>query len=205
MKEEKVKPGNGLYRVNEIFYSLQGEGRWTGRASIFIRFAGCNLNCPFCDTDYSEGKVMLTSQIIKALAKWKCNYVILTGGEPTLQVDEDLVIALHEHGYMLSMETNGTRRIPGGIDWITCSPKQGFLSAKAARVVLHQVQELKVVFDGIHPVKDYGIMAFFYYIQPCDTGDPEKNKVIIQKAVEFIKKNPGWQLSLQTHKILDIK
>lgn len=205
MKEE-IKPRNGYYLINEIFYSLQGEGRFTGRASIFIRFAGCNLKCPFCDTDFLKGNVMSTKQIVDALDQWKhCNYVVLTGGEPTLQVDDELIETLHDNGYILSIETNGTRQLPDGIEWITCSPKEDFFSGKSARVVLHQVQELKVVFDGIHPVKDYGILAFFYYIQPCDTGDPVKNQEIIQKAIEFIKEHPGWQLSTQVHKLLGFK
>ena len=100
------------YRINDIFYSLQGEGRHTGRAAVFIRFSGCNLRCPFCDTDFDSSRLMTADEIIDAIAPWMhCGFVVLTGGEPSLQVDTELVDKLHEAGLFIAMETNGTHAI----------------------------------------------------------------------------------------------
>lgn len=192
------------YKVNEIFYSLQGEGRWTGRAAIFIRFSVCNLSCSFCDTDFAAFKEMTVDDILGEIARWsQCKFIVLTGGEPTLQADNALVGALHERGYYLSMETNGTHRVPEGIDWVTCSPKTAYISK--AKVTLKHASELKVVYDGGHEVSDFGIEATYYYVQPCDVGDEKRNKEILGHAIEFVKNNPSWRLSLQTHKLLGIR
>ena len=110
-------------RVNDIFYSLQGEGHNTGRAAIFIRFSGCNLKCPFCDTDFSRYDELTDDDIIERIKDFPSRFVVLTGGEPSLQVDTPLIDKLHAHGYEIAMETNGTHPVPAGIDWTTCSPK----------------------------------------------------------------------------------
>ena len=125
-----------MKRVNDIFYSLQGEGRNTGRAAIFIRFAGCNLKCPFCDTDFAQYEEMSDEDILNRIKSYPSHFVVLTGGEPSLQVDRQLVDLLHKHGYELAMETNGTHPIVDGIDWITCSPK--------GNTVIKRCNELKL-------------------------------------------------------------
>ena len=218
------------YRINEIFYSLQGEGRNTGRAAVFIRFSGCNLRCPFCDTDFSSYTEMSGDDILEAIRPWKhCGFVVLTGGEPSLQVDDALVDALHREGFYLAMETNGTHAVPEGIDWVTVSPKIGHVK-QAADVIVQRADELKVIWGPSPNPSLYGgeeipqvLKAWadkltaplhnregleegpLLYLQPCDTGDKERNREIIQQCVEYIKQHPEWRLSLQTHKLIDIR
>lgn len=219
-----------MYRINEIFYSLQGEGRNTGRAAVFIRFSGCNLRCSFCDTDFSSYTEMSGDDIIEAIRPWKhCGFVVLTGGEPSLQVDDALVDALHREGFCLAMETNGTHAVPEGIDWVTVSPKIGHVK-QAADVIVQRADELKVIWGPSPNPSLYGgeeipqvLKAWadkltaplhnregleegpLLYFQPCDTGDKERNREIIQQCVEYIKEHPEWRLSLQTHKLIDIR
>ena len=158
-----------MKRINEIFNSLQGEGHNTGRAAVFVRFAGCNLRCPFCDTDFATGREMSDSDIVEAVSAYDARFVVLTGGEPTLQADAALTARLHGAGFEIAMESNGTRPAPDGIDWLTISPKQQFLG-EAARPVVRRCNELKCLFDGRTPVTDFGIEADYYYLQPCDMG-----------------------------------
>lgn len=193
------------YHVNEIFYSLQGEGRWAGRPAVFVRFSGCNLRCPFCDTDFAAFVKMTADEILHevSLLTRDCKFVVFTGGEPTLQVDENLIALFHAQGYFLSMETNGTQPIPEGIDWLTCSPKGAFV--QQAIPVIKTASEVKVVFDGEHEVSDYGIQAECYSVQPCDVGDEAKNAEILKQTVNFSLTHPKWQLSLQQHKLLNIR
>ena len=198
------------YSINEIFYSLQGEGFHAGRAAIFIRFAGCNLRCPFCDTNFSRGENMTADYILA-----KCRgllpagnpalpLIVLTGGEPTLQVDAELVSALHNCGYKtIAMETNGSGKIPAGVDFVTVSPKVGFVPSYPVNAAANEV---KVVFDGNHDPDIWRtIFAEHYYLQPCDTGDPDRNREILADCIEYIKQHPVWRLSLQTQKITNIK
>lgn len=193
------------YKVNEIFYSLQGEGRWAGRAAIFVRFSGCNLKCPFCDTDFKDFEELSDTDILNKVQSigGECRFIVLTGGEPTLQVDDALIELLHRQGYYLSMETNGTHQVPQGIDWVTCSPKTLFV--KNGQLTIKKASEVKVVFDGKHEICDFGIAADFFYVQPCDVGDKERNAEILKQTVAFVKAHPKWQLSLQQHKILNIR
>ena len=195
------------YRVNEIFYSLQGEGRHTGRAALFVRFSGCNLRCPFCDTNFAAYREYSAQQLTEELRRigGACRFVVLTGGEPTLQVDDRLTAALKAEGYTIAMETNGTREIPRGVDWVTCSPKASFVDTLEAQPKVRHVNELKVVFDGEQAVDCHGIVADEYYMQPCDTGVEQRNRAIMAAAVDYILKHPEWQLSLQMHKMLNIK
>ena len=193
-----------MKRINDIFYSLQGEGRHTGRAAIFIRFSGCNLACSFCDTDFSDYREMTDEQIVEEVLKMvpdkdgEYPMIVLTGGEPTLQVDERLIDLLHEAGFCLvAMESNGTKNPPANLDWLTVSPKKN--------VMVKRCQELKCIYDGEQKVEDYGIEADYYYLQPCDVGDAGKNAEIIGQCIEEIKKNPKWMLSLQTHKLIGFK
>ena len=198
------------YRVNEIFYSIQGEGHNTGRAALFVRMSGCNLKCPFCDTDHNPAIEMTASKIceeaVRQTGGTKGILVVLTGGEPTLQVDEPLVEALHAAipHCEIAIETNGTHPVAKGIDWITLSPKDIFVSS--ADIVLLKVDELKVVFDGIHPIPSYdNIECQYHYVQPCDTGDDMRNADIIKQTIDFVKHHPQWTISLQTHKFLGVR
>ncbi len=194
-----------VYRVNEIFYSIQGEGRWAGRPAVFVRFSGCNLRCPFCDTDFYEYEELNEDDILSRVQTvgGECRFVVITGGEPTLQVDDSFINLFHKIGYYLSIETNGTHLVPPNIDWITCSPKMAFVAN--GTLVIKEASEVKVVFDGIHDVSDFGISAPYYYVQPCDVGDIEKNSQILKQAVAFVESNPKWQLSLQLHKIINVR
>lgn len=237
-------------RVNEIFYSLQGEGRWTGTASVFVRLSGCNLKCWFCDTKHEEGTEMSEEEILERVSSLTREtrissesrnssnssessessypHVVITGGEPGLQLTKTLIDKLHNAGYFIQIETNGTIQLPEGIDWVTCSPKSadvenlkvfaqwqsghaqtwqsGHVQTWHREQDTYQVDELKVVYT--HPGMDltpYLTMpAREYRLQPCDTGDPEKNQQILQCVIQTIKENPKWRLSLQTHKIISI-
>lgn len=192
-------------KVNEIFYSLQGEGFHTGTAAVFVRFAGCNLRCAFCDTMHNEGHEMSEEAITAEVAKYPVRLVVITGGEPSLQLTDTLVDMLHKNGKTVAVETNGTRPLPPHVDWITLSPKDLFLGANAA-VVLKRVDEIKVVFDGQHEPSKYNHIEVTHgrFLQPCDTGDALKNKQITEQTIAYIKQHPEWRLSLQTHKWLQI-
>ena len=188
------------YRINEIFYSLQGEGAQTGRPAAFVRFSGCNLHCPFCDTDFSQGDDMSGDDILRQLADYPTRYVVLTGGEPALQVDDALIHLLHREGYTVAIETNGTCRLPHGIDWVTVSPKEGSI------VELTRADELKVVYTG-QDVEHYAqtIEAPMHFLQPCAReidGTVVDNR---EAVVDYCLRHPHWRLSLQTHKILHIQ
>lgn len=196
-----------MYRVNEIFYSLQGEGRHTGRAAVFIRFSGCNLRCPFCDTDFDSYQSMTAEDIVRAIMPWKeCGFAVLTGGEPSLQIDDALVAALHQAGFYIAVETNGTHALPAAVDWVTWSPKDQF-AKHVPPLALKQVDEVKVVFDGEHRPEDYSSLFADAYLslQPCDTGHEERNQQITAQCVDYILQHPQWHLSLQTHKLLNIR
>lgn len=200
-----------MKRINNIFYSLQGEGRNTGRAAVFIRFAGCNLRCSFCDTEFESYREMSDEEILDAVKTLVPSnqtpfplggvggrlLIVLTGGEPTLQVDEAFVDLLHQHDYEVAMESNGTRFAPRNLDWFTVSPKQS--------PIRQHCNEVKVVFVDAGHVPDIDLEADYYYLQPCDVGDAERNKAITQACVEYIKQHPQWRLSLQTHKLIDIE
>ena len=209
-----------VFRVNDIFYSLQGEGHNTGRAAVFIRFAGCNLRCPFCDTEFDEYREMTAEEVVETIPHHPTPIsplVVLTGGEPTLQVDEEFVDLLHQHGYEVAMESNGTRPAPKNLDWLTVSPKS-LGDGRMVKSIGRLPDELKVIFDEetdpMLVLTDYlpqGISHFSFlishlcFLQPCDTGDAERNAAIIQRCVEYIKAHPQWRLSLQTHKLVGFK
>jgi 7-carboxy-7-deazaguanine synthase (Cx14CxxC type) len=208
------------YAVKEIFYTLQGEGRNAGRAAVFCRFAGCNLwsgresdrasaICTFCDTDFvgvdgtGGGRFADASSMAQAIARaWRgtrCaeRLVVLTGGEPLLQVDEALIGRLHELGFEIAVETNGTIAAPPGLDWVCVSPKAG------APLVLTGGHELKLVFPqiGLMP-RSFEHMEFEnFLLQPMDGPDREQNTAA---AVAYCLDHPQWRLSLQTHKLLGI-
>ncbi len=189
------------YIVNEIFYSLQGEGCHTGTPAVFLRLAGCNLQCPFCDTQHQSFTPMTAEDIVAAVSQYPARTVIVTGGEPTLQLDAELTTALHEAGFCIHLETNGTQPLREGIsvDWLTCSPKEG------GAVQIQRIDELKVVFWGQDISAWQSYPATEHYLQPLDAGDKQRNAEIVQQTIDYILKNPVWKLSLQTHKILNVR
>lgn len=193
-----------MKKINEIFYSIQGEGRNAGRAAVFIRFSGCNIKCPFCDTKHQKGKEMSDLEIINQIAKYPCRFVILTGGEPTLYVDADFVDKLHHKGYEVAIETNGTNIVPVNVDFVTLSPKFEFV--KNSNIKQLVCNELKVIFNSVNNMDAYNVITAKYkYIQPCDTGDDDTNQMHIVNAIKFVQDNPDWRLSLQLQKILSIR
>ena len=210
------------YSVKEIFYSLQGEGRNAGRPAVFCRFTGCNLwnglerdrssaVCRFCDTDFvgtdgSNGGVYETATTLAtAVANlWPTGtpmpgspLVVFTGGEPLLQLDEVVADALHLVGFEVALETNGTRPLPRGIDWVCVSPKAG------ADLLLREGDELKLVFPqvGAEPGRFDSLAFDHFFLQPMDGPDLARNTAL---AVEFCLAHPHWRISLQTHKLLRI-
>ena len=208
-----------MYSVKEIYFTLQGEGYHTGRPAVFIRFAGCNLwtglesdrknaICNWCDTDFVgtngiNGGKYSAKEIINIVANlWPINeeskqYTVCTGGEPLLQMDTNLINSLHDIGYEIGLETNGTILPPKDIDWICVSPKAN------SNFILKKGNELKIVFPqcGINP-RTYEELEFdHYYIQPMDGIQQDEN---IKRAESFVSKNKHWELSLQTHKTLGI-
>ena len=208
------------YAVKEIFLTLQGEGAHAGRPVVFCRFAGCNLwsgreedrasaTCRFCDTDFvgtdgTLGNRYATEEELAdtIAAQWTgddCNrYVVLTGGEPLLQVDGPLIAALHARGFAIAVETNGTIEAPEGLDWICVSPKAG------ATLVLGRGHELKLVYPqaGAEPEKFAGLAFERFSLQPMDGPDIVENAA---RAVEYCLRHPQWRLSVQTHKSLGIR
>lgn len=193
-------------KVNEIFYSLQGEGYHVGTAAVFVRLSGCNLRCPFCDTQHESGTEMTDDEIVEAVKDYPARLVVITGGEPSLQLTRSLVNALHGINKIVAVETNGTHRLPSNVDWITLSPKDSYLG-DAAKVKIRIVDEIKVVYDGVNDPDFYpDIMCTHgHFLQPCDTGNPARNAEILDAAIEYVKREPRWKLSLQIHKILNIR
>ena len=200
------------YKINEIFYSIQGEGAHAGRAAVFVRFSVCNLKCPFCDTKFETYEVMSADEILMKMQevnKGGCTLCVLTGGEPTLQYDKELEQRLHRAGYTINMESNGTRIPKAQVDFLTISPKVQW--QKQAQIFIgYPINEIKVVMDKNTSLYDLAVYAERYpeaqlFIQPCDTGFIKENKEIINRCVEFIEANPRWRLSLQTQKIINVR
>lgn len=195
-----------MKKINELFYSIQGEGRNTGRAATFVRFSGCNLCCPFCDTSHKDGNFYTDEDIVHFATQQPGELVILTGGEPTLFDNTKLIQLLHEAGKKVAVETNGTN-IPewlANVDFITVSPKFEFTYSK--HVAYYKATELKVVFDGRNNLdlyKNYDVQ--YKYLQPCDTGDKKKNAEILAATVAYCEQHPEWRISLQTQKILNVR
>lgn len=209
------------YTVKEIFFTLQGEGFHTGRAAVFCRFAGCNLwtgreadrakaICSFCDTDFvgvgpDGGRFHSSDELADAIAaRWPSTpppgrrFVVCTGGEPLLQLDTELVGSLHERGFQVAIETNGTLLPPAGVDWICVSPKAH------AELVLANGNELKLVYPQVDAEPErYEALAFdHFFLQPMDGPELADNT---RAAVRYCQQHPRWRLSLQTHKILGIR
>ena len=205
------------YAVKEMFLTLQGEGMQAGRRALFVRFAGCNLwsgrerdradaDCRFCDTDFvgtngvEGGRYSCAELVRRAVELWgegAGRFLVLTGGEPLLQVDPDLLAAFRAAGFEIAVETNGTIAAPPGIDWICVSPKAG------TEIVQRSGNELKLVWpqQGIDPALLSTWDFEHFLIQPMDCADREGAKAA---AIEFVLRNPAWRLSLQTHKLLGL-
>jgi len=180
------------YRVNEIFYSLQGEGYYTGTPAVFLRFAGCNRACPFCDTDHRGFTEMSAVDIADACAAYPSRHLVATGGEPLLQLDSILLRELKARGFYVQIETNGSLPVPPEVDWVTCSPKE-------APWGIDRVDELKIVYQG----QDVESLASLFdtphrFLQPCSGRN-------VAETVGYILAHPRWRLSLQTHKLIDIR
>ena len=209
-----------MYSVKEIFYTLQGEGANAGRPAVFCRFAGCNLwtgreqdradaVCKFCDTDFvgtdgdGGGKFRTAELLADEIAThWgdtpSHRFVVLTGGEPLLQVDTALVDALHARGFTIAVETNGTVEPPTGLDWVCVSPKAD------SKLVVRSGNELKLVFpqDGVDPARFTGLDFTHFYLQPMDNLLQSTNQRL---AMDYCLAHPQWKLGLQTHKMLGIR
>lgn len=189
--------------VNEIFYSLQGEGGRSGEASIFIRLTKCNLACTFCDTDFAHGEDMTIEEILSEISQYPCKWIIWTGGEPTIQLNDDILREFQKAGYKQAIETNGTRPVPSLINYITCSPKQNYEKIKK---LIPFVNEIRIPVAKGDEIPDISVFpkANKYFLSPIFD-----NSIIIQEnvdyCVEMIKKNTDWQLSLQIHKLINIQ
>lgn len=189
--------------VNEIFYSLQGEGGRSGEASIFIRLTKCNLACSFCDTDFAEGQDMTITEILEVIKQYPCQWIIWTGGEPTIQLNDEILIEFQKAGYKQAIETNGTRRVPSLINYITCSPKQNYEKIKT---LIPFANEIRIPVKKGDTIPDISIFpkANNYFLSPIFDGSTI-NKENVDYCVEMIQKNPQWRLSLQIHKLINIE
>ncbi|MBR6283720.1 MAG: radical SAM protein [Muribaculaceae bacterium] len=196
-----------MYPINEIFHSLQGEGYHTGTASVFVRLSGCNLRCAFCDTQHNAHTMMSLPQIVAEVNRYPtAQLLVLTGGEPSLWIDADLIHALKTlTGKRIAIETNGTRPLPPGIDWVTLSPKSGFPGGDAQPCVLNECDELKVVYTEQDLSQYDHIQARHRFLQPCYSHDEQRRQARMAATVAAVLAHPEWRLSLQTHRILNIR
>ena len=205
-----------MYHVKEIYYTLQGEGANTGRPAVLLRFAGCNLwsgreedrssaICQFCDTDFVGGSKFATAELLAedVAGQWFGNgtskrFVVITGGEPLLQLDAPLIDSLQSLGFEIAIETNGTLEAPAGIDWICVSPKAGTVIRQRSG------NELKLVYPqhGITPAELERLDFDHFFLQPMDGPDVEQNTEL---AARYCLEHARWRLSLQTHKLLGIR
>ena len=196
-----------MFKINEIFYSLQGEGYYTGTPAVFVRFSGCNLRCSFCDTQHQAWTMMSTQEIVDEINKYPmAPLVVLTGGEPSLFIDEAFVEELKQQtGKRIAIETNGTRPLPNNLDWVTLSPKTVFEGGDLEPCVLKACDELKVVYLGQDLAQYEIIEAKHRFLQPCFVEDEDQRKVNMKACVDAVKDHPNWRLSLQIHRILNIR
>jgi len=220
-----------MYKVNEIFFTLQGEGAHSGIPAVFVRFSGCNLRCPWCDTEFSDYTEMTAEQIVAQMKELydlpneRRKMCVLTGGEPSLQVDKPLIDTLHAAGFYICIETNGTHPLPDGIDWITCSPKMIAYphphpkgkGEKPSPLALQKVNEVKVVFTGTYDPEIWRsqLEAEHWMLQPLrytgdwlienvDAWEDDRNDNL-DDTVRYILAHPFWRLSVQLHKIAGLR
>jgi len=198
--------------VKEVFYSLQGEGGRAGEASIFVRLSGCNKQCWFCDTDWRGGVHKTLSELLIIVQQYApCRWIVWTGGEPTLQLDEHIVLYFKSHGFKQAIETNGSNPVPKGIDYISVSPKvgtdilnQNFRSVDEIRYPVGKVREEIV----LPPRTELLPPAKLYYVSPIFLGERYKRLDLsepnLDMAIKYVRKNPIWRLSVQQHKSWNI-
>ena len=200
-------------KVNEIFYSLQGEGVYTGTAAVFLRLSGCNMKCWFCDTKgHEQGTEMTEEEIAERVSQYPARHIVITGGEPTMQLNTRLTQLLHEKGFYIQIETNGALPLKDGteVDWITCSPKGN-------EIKIQRIDELKLLFIKEYLEKYKEVKASQRCLQPLDEGGQEVQTLASQagssrfassrggnEVISYIKEHPQWRLSLQTHKLINI-
>ncbi|MBB3187031.1 7-carboxy-7-deazaguanine synthase QueE [Microbacter margulisiae] len=199
---KSIKP----LRIVEIFYSIQGEGANFGKPAVFVRLAGCNKDCWFCDTDWHQGISMAVQEIVNVVQQYPSRMIIWTGGEPTLQLTDDVLECFD--GYYHCIETNGTNKVPSKIDYIACSPKvteeelrKNFISVDEFRFPIG-VGELPPPIEALPPATNY-------FVSPLFLGEEkkrfEKSEANMQYCIEFVKQNPQWRLSVQMHKLLHVE
>lgn len=195
--------------INEIFYSLQGEGAQMGLPMIFIRFSGCNLRCSYCDTDFEDYTEMALDELSTAISAYPAHNILWTGGEPSLYLTEEIVDYFHKRGYRQSIETNGTHPVPTNLDYITCSPKPESLS------LLHRnfpngVNEWRFPFGTEAPLPpriNELPKAQNYFLSPIFSTDEDtitQRPLALSACIEYIKQHPQWRLSIQLHKLIGI-
>ena len=207
-----------MYKIKEIYYTIQGEGYHTGRPALFCRFAGCNLwsgreedrdkaICKFCDTDFwgtdgvNGGKYTGEALVKVLMSLWPKSavnpFIVCTGGEPGLQMDQDLIDLLHDHHFEIAIETNGTVTLPDGIDWICVSPKAD------TDIIITKGNEIKLVYPQLenHPTQYQNLDFEHFYLQPLDDAKQSEH---IKACVSYCLQHPKWKLSLQTHKFIGI-
>lgn len=197
------------YIVNEIFYSLQGEGHRAGSANVFLRLAGCNLQCSRdgeagfdCDTEFTSGREMDAAAIALACRELGagCGWVIVTGGEPSLQLDAALVGALRSAEFKVAIETNGTRELAVDVDWVSCSPKTAEHTLK-----IQHVDELRYVRRAEMAVPKPRLQASHLFISPAAQPDGRFDPRDLAWCIDLVKQNPGWRLSVQQHKTWGVR
>jgi organic radical activating enzyme len=201
------------YAINEIFYSVQGEGARAGSPNIFVRFSGCNLRCDLeegdkspggfvCDTELTSGRQLTAAEILKEIRKASadCLAVVFTGGEPLLQLDDVLINTLKVCGYFLAIETNGTRPIPEGIDYVCVSPKVAEHALKAQRA-----DELRYVISRDKGIPRPALKAENYFLSPAFDQDGNLDRATLFHCMRLCLENPRWRLSLQLHKVIGVR
>jgi 7-carboxy-7-deazaguanine synthase len=192
------------YKLTEIFYSIQGEGYWSGKPSIFVRFSSCNLKCVWCDTDFRYRYSATAQQILQQIIDENpvCKQIVFTGGEPSFQVDNELCQLLKDNGYYLTIESNGTHPVCELVDWVTISPKHNSIGGDLAPWTIKKGSELKLVHEpganiDLKQIEDETDFEF-YFLQP----ESMKNN---HEIAQIVMQNPRWQVSLQTHKYLGLQ
>ena len=191
-------------KVKEIFYSLQGEGGRQGEASIFVRLSGCNLCCDFCDTDFSGGEDMTCEQILSQIRHFPCQWIVWTGGEPTLQLTDDCLRFFRQAGFRQAIESNGTNPLSVLLDYTVISPKG---NTETARKNNPRVDEIRLPIrenDTIPPIAQLP-QAVHYFLSPIFSEKSAKTTANIDYCIQQIMQNPQWRLSLQVHKLIGMR
>lgn len=191
-------------KVNEIFYSLQGEGGRNGEASIFIRLSGCNLNCDFCDTSFDSGENLSPDEIFSRISEFPCHWIVWTGGEPTLQLTDEILVYFKDKGYKQAIESNGLLPLSGILDYTVCSPKGNHLGyAKRTNPSVSEIRLAIKAGEVIPDIKTFS-QAKFYFLSPVFDPDETITRQNIAYCVEQVKSHPQWRLSVQIHKLIHI-